>query len=355
MPIDTITQLIYDAIIDDSATCCLAEAIAKHMRADTNWILIGVNAETPPAATCIHGIPQDIARAYEETYHRYDPWLSVIDRIPEDTPFSLDNLVTIHQFQGSRVYQELIRGKVDVLHCMGLVFRNRGSQSTFALQRGKRGPAFDDGDEKRLKPYTEHLKRYITATIRKTTVLPHDLDTLVAHPDPVIIVDKNAYPVHCSSVGAALMDLGAVIARTASGRLYSVDRIMPLETSVRLAAFRSVPTVQHVYPPCGAHIIAVDPCPSLAHHAIITIRNLEDHVRRKVNDVARRFPITEAERRLITSLVTGLTLEEHCLSHGVAISTARSQLHSIFNKTGTQRQSKLITMVLLPPTHIEDL
>ena len=348
---NSITGLIYDAIVDPTAVPVLAQALASHMHADTNWMLIGVNADKSPAAMCVHGIDDDFARAYEEHFYQYDPWLDMVGKVPSNVPVSLERWVSTQQFQSSVVYQELVRGRVDIMHCLGLVFRDGASYSTLALQRGKGGSSFDEADEKLLKPYLSHLRRYVTATIRKATIVPHDLEMLVAHPDPVIVVDHTACMVHSSLDGAALIGSGTVLGRTPGGRLYSIDKRLALEAAVRLAALKGVPTVQQVDPPGGSHIIAVDPCGTLLRHASITIRNRQHHAKRKVDEAANRFDLTEREKRLLSSLLMGRSLEEHCVCHGIVVSTARSQLRSVFGKAGVQRQSELMVQVLATPTH----
>ncbi|KAA0577793.1 helix-turn-helix transcriptional regulator [Azospirillum sp. B21] len=66
------------------------------------------------------------------------------------------------------------------------------------------------------------------------------------------------------------------------------------------------------------------------------------------------FGLTPVEARLVADLLTDLTPAESGDRRGVAISTVRSQLRSIFTKTGTTRQSELMNLVnrclMLPGT-----
>lgn len=57
------------------------------------------------------------------------------------------------------------------------------------------------------------------------------------------------------------------------------------------------------------------------------------------------FGLTPVEARLVADLLTYLTPAESGDRRGVAISTVRSQLRSIFTKTGTTRQSELMNLV----------
>jgi DNA-binding NarL/FixJ family response regulator len=57
------------------------------------------------------------------------------------------------------------------------------------------------------------------------------------------------------------------------------------------------------------------------------------------------FDLTPAESRLLQALAGGLRLQSYAESVGVQTSTVRTQLTSIFNKTGTKRQAELLSIV----------
>ena len=57
------------------------------------------------------------------------------------------------------------------------------------------------------------------------------------------------------------------------------------------------------------------------------------------------FDLTPAEARLLQALAGGLRLQSYAASVGVQTSTVRTQLTSIFNKTGTKRQADLLSIV----------
>lgn len=59
------------------------------------------------------------------------------------------------------------------------------------------------------------------------------------------------------------------------------------------------------------------------------------------------FFLTNAELRLCRALMKGLTLKEYCSEWNVKMSTARSQLHLVLNKTSTHRQSDLLHLIYL--------
>ena len=61
------------------------------------------------------------------------------------------------------------------------------------------------------------------------------------------------------------------------------------------------------------------------------------------------FGLSRAESRIALALVEGQTAEEYARGAGVGIATVRSQLHSIFGKTGTRRQAELVALLCRLP------
>lgn len=59
--------------------------------------------------------------------------------------------------------------------------------------------------------------------------------------------------------------------------------------------------------------------------------------------IAATYDLTPAEARVAASLARGLSPDQISLASGVAISTIRTQLRSIFEKTGTSRQTELVS------------
>lgn len=61
----------------------------------------------------------------------------------------------------------------------------------------------------------------------------------------------------------------------------------------------------------------------------------------------KQFKLTQTESRLCWAFASGLTLNEYSEKWKVTPGTARTQLHSIFTKTYTHRQSDLLRLIFL--------
>ena len=87
-------------------------------------------------------------------------------------------------------------------------------------------------------------------------------------------------------------------------------------------------------------------------HAIIFIAAPEIYKNIPLDRLQDLYGLTLAESRLVKSLVNGKDLKKISHDTGVAISTIRSQLKSIFAKTDTSRQGDLIRLILVSPAII---
>lgn len=80
---------------------------------------------------------------------------------------------------------------------------------------------------------------------------------------------------------------------------------------------------------------------------MITLRFSTSTFNRHFQVFVDRYHLTCAETRLCRMLADGFTLQDYCEHWHVAITTARSQLGSIFSKTSTNRQSALLRLIFL--------
>ena len=80
---------------------------------------------------------------------------------------------------------------------------------------------------------------------------------------------------------------------------------------------------------------------------MITLRDPNHYPSRQWLLFTQQFNLTPAEARLCRAFADGLTLNDYCEKWTVATSTARSQLHSVFEKTSTHRQCDLLRLIFL--------
>jgi len=82
--------------------------------------------------------------------------------------------------------------------------------------------------------------------------------------------------------------------------------------------------------------------PPLSERALVLVADLKEAISADERLLGQHFSLTGAEGRLASLLVAGYTLASAARVAGVASSTVRTQLKSIFRKVGVRRQADLI-------------
>ncbi len=80
---------------------------------------------------------------------------------------------------------------------------------------------------------------------------------------------------------------------------------------------------------------------------MITLRDPNHHPSQQWLLFNKQYNLTPTEARLCRAFADGLTLNDYREKYHIATSTARSQLHSIFDKTSTHRQCDLLRLIFL--------
>ncbi len=147
---------------------------------------------------------------------------------------------------------------------------------------------------------------------------------------------------------------GLTIANPAANILYQ-ESIGQMRSG-DLAGLRSIPVPAGPgYPAAVLHILPVrgDARDIFSGSENILVVSTMDGRAASSSLLCALFDLTPAEARLADRLVAGAPLDQIALSHAVSITTVRSQLRSIFAKTGTSRQAQLVALLSSlwsPPT-----
>jgi DNA-binding CsgD family transcriptional regulator len=105
---------------------------------------------------------------------------------------------------------------------------------------------------------------------------------------------------------------------------------------------RSAPLSITIAPVRSAHLSPV----YRGHSILVCVTDLEANVALPEQKLRELFGLTPAEARLALALFEGLSPGEAAISFGVSLNTVRVQLGRIFEKTGTNRQSELVRLMM---------
>lgn len=308
---------------------------------------------------------------YIRTYHRIDPranllltlnpgewtncWDAFDDEFVARDPFYQEFLIPYggRYASGTKLLQE---GPVSVI--LG-VHRGLGSEKLTrseieVCQRLARHLAVA------LKQHQVYLQR------QQSSVLGAELLSKI--PTPVALVDDERRLLNANPAGREFLERGSTLIEN-DGRLYcrrkeNDNALFIALRDLRLAADTSskdVPTDKIFLQvrssedePIGLCLYALRPESTLhafGERSLAMLMIYDPHQKLGFDPfiVAACFDLSPGEAKVAVALAEGMSAEEIAKKNRVAISTVRTQLKSVFSKTGVSRQAELVSMMARLP------
>jgi len=262
--------------------------------------------------------------------------------------------------QRSRYYNEWVRpqGVIDALNLT--VLRQRDRMGSLAMSRHERDGAFTDRDIAILRLLAPHIRRAVAISdvldMQAVTAgtFEASLDLIATG---VVLVDADARVIHANRAARAMLTARSPI-RSERGELRTN---LPETTAALKAAIAKCAGNEAAIGSAGIGIPApqADGDPALIHvlplmsgdvrgriapraSAALFISPAPDGMGSRAAALGTLFSLTPAEVRTLERLIAGDTLAEAAATLGVSITTVRTHLARIFDKTGTSRQAELI-------------
>jgi DNA-binding CsgD family transcriptional regulator len=142
----------------------------------------------------------------------------------------------------------------------------------------------------------------------------------------------------------------AAIAAAADAEPHDEAARLPQFLMQALHAGDAEPTFLSVPGPRRIAVQMISPLAGRDGAFLLILADLNIRPHPHIDTLRRAFGLTRREARVASALATGLQLRAIAALHGVGMGTVRSQLKSIFVKTGTNRQPELVALLarLLP-------
>jgi DNA-binding CsgD family transcriptional regulator len=311
--------------------------------------------------------PEDLAN-YKTYWAFHNPaWMRSM-AVPAGETFSLDSLVGREAFTRTPIFNEWWRPAGWGLALIGanLLVEDRLT-ALVCLDNGPNGDVIGEQQVHAFEFAVQHIHRAVRIQ-RKFCKLELEreaaADQYDAHPHGILLVDAGARVVFANSSARVLLAAGTGLVLR-SGRLETEDGgvlpglIAACEARPRFGTLRSrggdleiargagrAPLQVTVAPVCAEGRVAEVPWLGLrAPVAIVTITDPDLERRRLEQQLRDAFGLTPAESSLAAEIAKGDGRKAAAQRRGVALSTARAQLSSIFEKTGTRRQAELVRLV----------
>jgi DNA-binding CsgD family transcriptional regulator len=306
---------------------------------------------------------------YVAHFTETNPWLPQVDalNIPVGKTIVDEDLIDTRSYEGNEFYNDWVRPQDLYYMIAGVVLKDKtlGTNLTFLRSRAA-GPYRNDEIElfNLLLPHVARaaqIHRHLFTVDLTAHASEQALDGLEI---ALLIVDRQARIRFANGAAERMLRQATGIQRR-EGRLRAAsprDRETLQHTILRAAdtaAGKSVdaggllpiqraggePLMAMVAPllPNKTGLGTAEPA------ALVLISDPSTRPRPRDGDLARLYGLTPAEATLLAALIDGERLNDFAERKGVAVATAKTQLQSIFGKTGQNRQSDLVRMVLAHP------
>jgi DNA-binding CsgD family transcriptional regulator/PAS domain-containing protein len=354
---------IYDGALNPAQRTGVLDKIASFTGGHSGGLLSKHSLSKSESLYCYIGADPDSLRVYSESYPKLDPTADSPCFAVEQVVSATD-LVPHEEFRRGRFYREWARphGWVDV--ASAVIEKSATSCTFLSVVRHEANGLVDAEMRRRMALVVPHVRRALlvgkTINLKQaqTVCFSDILDGLSAG---MILVDADGRIVHANAAGNAILETADVL-RTFRGRLVASDaKINTALREILLAADAgdAVLGVRGIALPLTAHdgeryVAHVLPLTSgarrvacLAYNAVVAlfVRKAALEAFSPPEVIGEMYKLTPTELRVLLAIVDVGGAPEVAAALGVAVTTIRTHLSRLFEKTGVTRQADLVKLV----------
>jgi len=354
---------IYDAALDPAQRTDVIEKIASFAGGHSAGLFSKNSLSSSEILSCYIGADPESLEVYSESYPKLDPTADSPSFGVEQVVSTAD-LVPYEEFRRGRFYREWARpqGWVDV--ASAVIEKSTTSCTFLSVVRHEASGMVDDEMRQRMALVIPHVRRalFIGKTIDLKQVeairFAEILDGLSAG---MILVDADGRIAHANAAGNAILD-AADFLRTCCGRLVARDAPINAALYEILAAADAgdaVLGIKGIALPLTAHdgeryVAHVLPLTSgarrragLAYNAAVAlfVRKVALAASPPPEVIGEMYKLTPTELRVLLAIVDVGGVPEVAAALGVAVTTVKTHLGRLFEKTGVARQADLVKLV----------
>lgn len=361
--------MIYDAALDESKWTPFLERFAAALGSPS--AILRSNDMQTHAATFNASVGYDSAwqTAYCKHFVKMDYYNQIMNQHAPGEVILSDRHVDQRELRKTEYFNDYLIPQ-NKTHSMGVFLLKDENQSlVLGVQRGRLRGAFGDNEAQLMNNLAPHIKR--AAQIHRqihtvTTEKEHAHTVLDQIRMGVILTNHSASPLYLNRAAELMMtqDVGLGFvhnklasyspAETAQLHKLIADTSLGIGGDMRISMPNKTDFLHCVVTPVSPEMaFMLDPANSSDCAALFLSRpgSLQLSPKRLVT----LYKITPAEARLAARLAALRTLEEASDDLGISISTARTQLKSVFSKTSTSSQSELLMLLATGAlAHISD-
>ncbi len=317
--------------------------------------------------------PQELISIMGSELAEMDPWWVCVENEPHSDLHVGTKYVPATTMRNSPFYNEGLRVTGadwrDVLSVIRPL--SNGTTGIFSVYRDGRMDDFGHAEFDLMQALKPHIAQAleIAAHLQGQEVRLALADEMSsARNDAVVFLDFNGKVVHLNPCAEKLFHTEPPVLGMRLGELHvnnnpiadrqfqtairacarsATNNAAPFADTIRWqAAHRFTPYIA-CFTPYALQLlpdqfVAAPKKPAMA----ITIRDFTINAEKVADRARHAYGLTTAETRILTQLMDGATTATICDQLGVTLNTVKSQLKSIFRKTGTSSQTELVRVVM---------
>ncbi|MGZ5009442.1 MAG: helix-turn-helix transcriptional regulator [Methylobacter sp.] len=302
--------------------------------------------------------------AYADYYLPSDP------RIPMILDAAVNEWRCCHHFfdqnfvDHNEFYQDFLIPYGARYGMVAIVDDNYDRFTTFASIRAVGQQPFDDTNQLAAQRFSGHLQRVLrlqrhTQGLQtKAELGARAIDALALS---MLIVDAKGAILHLNADAERLLNCRASGLTSKAGLLSIADPSNKNRLEALIAMATGYPAVGGAMFLSGEKIrqVFVTPLPAASPFAqdwqnplVLVLVTESGKNLSALQLIGTLYDLTPVELRVASALLAGKSLEEYALEASVTMNTVRTQMKSLFSKTGTHRQSELMSILSqAPPLH----
>ncbi len=312
------------------------------------------------------GISTDGLERYERDQHASNPLTPGYLMFRECEPITHTMVIDDDDFIRTPFYRDWVEPQGWRWNLAVVLRRAVADLHTMTIMAPAGRGCFDEDDRALMALLAPHFRKAITiagildSAQQKAMSLSETLDLLSLG---AVVVDGDMRIVHANAAAEVELKARAAIARIGD-RLHAVDAATDARLAEDIAlcldggSARDLALPVRAEPERGlvAHVLPLrdrgrDYGLDLAGQAVVFFKSREAAIAPPLRALTERYSLTGSELQVLMGLLNGADPQATADRLGVAVSTVRTHLHRLFQKTRTTTQSELVRTVtaLIPP------